>query len=315
MVSSAVSLPRLAGRILSTWGRLLGKAMKTPRPDVVIVGYLGHFDVLLARLRFPRALIALDYLISGASTAADRGVGSTAIRRMLGALDRLALAAADLIIVDTPAQRDRLPATAVPRAVVVPVGATGSWFRQPPPGASARLSVVFYGLFTPLQGTVTIGQALASLANDPIDVTMIGTGQDYEACRLAAEANTNVKWIDWAPGDDLPEIVRNHEVCLGIFGTSSKAQRVVPTKAFQGAAAGCVVVTSDTPVQRETLGDAARFVQPGHPEDLARALRGLAEGEDVAPSRQQAYGWADQRFRPATVVESLVERLSTEVAA
>ena len=59
------------------------------------------------------------------------------------------------------------------------------------------MAVVFYGLFTPLQGTVTIGEALAELSDEPIDVTMIGTGQDHEACREAAAGNTNIEWIDW----------------------------------------------------------------------------------------------------------------------
>ena len=51
---------------------------------------------------------------------------------------------------------------------------------------------------------------------------------------------------------------------------------MVPNKVFQGAAAGCAVVTSDTAPQRRVLGDAAVLVPPGDPAALAEALRSLA---------------------------------------
>ena len=45
-------------------------------------------------------------------------------------------------------------------------------------------------------------------------------------------------------------MVASHDVCLGIFGDTDKALSVVPTKVYQGAAAGCAVVTSDTAPHR-----------------------------------------------------------------
>ena len=46
--------------------------------------------------------------------------------------------------------------------------------------------MVFYGLYTPLQGTPVIGAALSLLAWTPIEVTMIGDGQDAPAAKAAA---------------------------------------------------------------------------------------------------------------------------------
>lgn len=309
IVSSAAKLAGLALRILSSWMRLLRMAAGMPRPDVVIVGYLGHFDVLLARLRFPGALIVLDYLISGADTAADRRVGSAFVHRLLRGLDRVALVAADVVIVDTEANRTRLPLAKQARSVVVPVGASESWFHEPVAYEGRRLGVVFFGLFTPLQGTVTIGEALAELSDEPIDVTMIGNGQDYAASRDAAASNPNVEWIDWIEGEDLADVVSQHEVCLGIVGTTAKAKRVVPTKAYQGAAAGCLVVTSDTKPQREMLGDAAIYVTPGDGTGLAATLRGLAADPDVLELRQRSHRIAVDRFAAPKVVAPLVDHL------
>jgi len=110
--------------------------------------------------------------------------------------------------------------------VVVPVGAPAAWFAA---GAAAAgmgragwnpgpLRVVFYGLYTPLQGTPVIGAALSLLAGTPIEVTMIGNGQDGAGARAAAAANGGVRWLDWVPAADLPALVASHHVCLGIFG-------------------------------------------------------------------------------------------------
>ena len=90
---------------------------------------------------------------------------------------------------------------------------------------------------------------------------MIGTGQDLAQARSAAAANHAVSWRDWVPAAELPAIVAGHDVCLGIFGTGEKALRVVPNKVFQGAAAGCAIVTSDTAPQRRALREACAQCQ------------------------------------------------------
>jgi len=72
---------------------------------------------------------------------------------------------------------------------------------------------------------------------------------------------------------------------LGVFGTSAKAARVIPNKAFQALACGTPLVTADTPAARELLadGDSALLVPAGDPEALAAAAtrlcgdRGLAQ--------------------------------------
>ncbi|CAA9270400.1 MAG: Glycosyl transferase, group 1 [uncultured Corynebacteriales bacterium] len=311
-------LPLLAYRLARCWALLAlrgRRAFRAHRPDAVLVGYLGHFDVVLARLLFRRATIVLDHLIFAADTAADRGEAPGAKLRLLGALDRRALRSADVVVVDSDEHAAMVPADLADRAVVVPVGAPAAWFAAGPaprPDPDV-LSVVFFGLFTPLQGTPTIGRALGLLAADPrIRVTMIGTGQDRpEAQRLAA-ANTAVTWRDWVPAEDLPAVVAAHDVCLGIVGAGPKARRVVPNKVYQGAAAGCAVVTSDTRPQRAALGDAAVFVPAADPPALAAALRELADDPPALRKlRDAARDRAREQFAPAAVVGTLRARLTS----
>jgi glycosyltransferase involved in cell wall biosynthesis len=301
----------LATRLASRWHELWSRARKLPSPDAVIVPYLGHFDIHLARRLWRDVPVALDYFISGRDTAVDRGVTSSAVLRLLDRLDRAALRASDLPFVDTEGHRDVLPEEHLSRSVVVPIGAPGIWFSPPrrrPPGP---LRVVFYGSYTPLQGAPTIGQTVRLLHPErEISFTMIGRGQDLQATRRAAGEDRGVTWIEWAEPEDLPRIVADHDVCLGIFGTGPKALRVVPNKAYQGAAAGCAIVTSDTSPQRGALEDAATFVPPGDPEALAEALRVLAaDPSRVWQLRVRAYDRADRAFRPAAVVSALHDQL------
>jgi glycosyltransferase involved in cell wall biosynthesis len=303
-------LPWFAVRLLRAWLVLWRRARLLPRPDAVVVGYLGHFDVLLARRLFRGVPIALDHMISASDTALDRGSKAGLKTRLLSRLDRAALTAADIPFVDTVEHVALVPEDLRARSIVVPVGAPDYWFREPVPAAFGPLTVAFFGLFTPLQGAPTIGAALALLKDDDIDVTMIGSGQDLAATRAAAAVNRRVDWRNWVESAQLPDIVASHDVCLGIFGTGPKALRVVPNKVYQGAAAGCVIVTSDTSPQRAALGDVAVFVPPGDAAALASALRDLAsDRERVAKLRHATYEHAVNAFKPATVVAPLRERL------
>ncbi len=313
--------PALALRILVAWALLLWRSRRLDRPDVVLVGYMGHFDVHLARRRFRGSTIVLDHLIGLADTAADRRIEpERLVSRLLAALDRSAVRAADLVLCDTDEQADalELPASST---VVVPVGAHEAWFAAGE-AAAARvdaaatdhpLRVVFFGLFTPLQGTPVMGAAAALLRSRdvPVTFTFIGGGQDAAATFELMGDDPNVRRIDWIDADALPVVVADHDVCLGVFGTTPKAQRVVPNKVYQGAAAGTVVVTADTPCQRETLDGFGVLVTPGDPEALADALADLAA--DLATTRkrrEQTRREAVRRFAPAVVVTPLLERLA-----
>jgi glycosyltransferase involved in cell wall biosynthesis len=329
MLARPWTAPLLVLRLARRWTTLAAAARRMPRPDVVVVGYLGHFDVHLARLVFRRVPIVLDHLVGASDTGRDRRLDGGPRQALLRLIDAAALRAASVIVVDTDEHLAALPPRHRGRGVVVPVGAPAAWAdaaagpgpaAEPGPGAdpgAARpLRVVFYGLYTPLQGTPVIGAALGLLAGAPVEATMIGTGQDEAQAKAAAAANGAVRWLDWVPADKLPALVAEHDVCLGIFGTGDKALRVVPNKVFQGAAAGCAIVTSDTPPQRRVLADAAVLVPPGDPEALAGALRRLAgDRGEVTRLRQQSRRLAQQQFAPGQVVAPLLRRLQRAGAA
>ena len=308
-------LPLLLWRLVVSWSGLVRRARRAGPVDAVLVGYLGHFDVVLARLLFRRTPIVLDHLVSASDTALDRGERGLLKGRALGAVDRLALSCADVVVVDTAEHLDLLGPSTRAKGVLAAVGAATEWFTArrdlaPSSGAEERpLRVVFFGQFAPLQGAPVIAAALAQLPRGAVDAAIIGTGQDFEAARAAAR-EADIAWQGWVDPPDLPQLVSTYDVCLGIFGTSAKAQRVVPNKVFQGAAAGCAIVTSDTPPQRRILGDAAVFVPPGDSLALSHALAELAADRvRVAEMRRRAAARADEQFTGRSVVTELRERL------
>ena len=104
---------------------------------------------------------------------------------------------------------------------------------------------------------------------------MIGSGQLNGAME---DRPPNVEWIEWIEYDDLPREYWGAGCALGIFGTSDKAQRVIPNKAYHALACGAPLITADTPAARELLrdGENALLVPPGDPAALAEAMRRLA---------------------------------------
>lgn len=302
--------PALGWRVLRSWWALW-RAGRRENPDVVVVGYLGHLDVHLARRRFREATLVLDHMVSLGDTVRDRGLAPhLPVARLLDAVDRAALRAADIVVVDTEEQADALP-LAPTLVVAVPVAAPEAWHRTAPaadPLPGEPLRVVFFGLYTPLQGAPTIGRALGMLAScASIETTMIGGGQDRsESQRLAAD-NPRVHWVDWADAEGLPSIVSAHHVCLGIFDTGPKAARVVPNKVHQGAAAGCAIITSDTTPQRRILGRAASYVPPGDAAALATELRRLADDPaELTRLRTAAIDRARRELSPAAAISPLL---------
>ena len=120
--------PALLARLARRWATLARRARRMPAPDVVVVGYLGHFDVHLARLLFRRVPVVLDHLVGASATGRDRRLDGGPRQVLLRLIDAAALRAADVVVVDTEEHLAALPAQHRARAVVVPVGAPAAWY-------------------------------------------------------------------------------------------------------------------------------------------------------------------------------------------
>lgn len=285
---------QLARGLLRTalaYPRLVARFLRAEAPDVVVVGYLGQLDVLVlcpfARLRGVPVL--WDQFLSLYDTVVDdrRKIAARhPLARALYAWEWLACRAADRVLMDTRAHARYVVETfGVPPEKVesVWVGAETAVFPAAPDGAregAQELSVLFYGQLIPLHGVQTIIRAARLVRELPIRFVLIGSGQEEGLVRrlLEEEPLPKLEWHPWLEYERLIDALGRADVCLGIFGPSAKAARVIPNKVFQILAARRPLITRDSPASREIFGSATGGVQlvpPDDPEALAGALRAL----------------------------------------
>ncbi len=270
-------------RAAAAWAVLPVRAARSGPVDVVVAGYMAQPDAIpaWAVARAKGALLVADMMISLADTlAGDRGVAGRNIGRILAGVDRTTLRLADLVLADTREharffhERFGVP---YERLVVAPVGAEPERFTPAPPPDGAP-HVLFYGKLSPLHGVATVLEAARMPGAPP--VRLIGDGQLGPWLReeLHRERPPGLRWDAWVPYGSLPGEIGEAAICLGIFGESAKAARVVPNKVWQAMAVGRPIITADSPGIREVLtdGENALLVPAGDAAALADAMRRLA---------------------------------------
>jgi glycosyltransferase involved in cell wall biosynthesis len=210
---------------------------------------------------------------------------------ILYGVEWLACRAADRIVLDTDAHGAYFSEKfSVDRRRIarVFVGAETDIFRpaadprKPPADSPRPAEILFYGQFIPLHGIEYIVRAAKLCEDRPIRWILIGKGQEeYRIRKLIEELRpAHLEWITWVPYPELVAWITRADVCLGIFGNTAKAHRVIPNKVFQILATGKPLVTMDSPAARELLEDwpGVRMIPPGDPQALADAVTAMVQG-------------------------------------
>jgi glycosyltransferase involved in cell wall biosynthesis len=191
------------------------------RFDVVVVGFLGQPIMLLLRL-LPRPRVILDFFVSMHETLVeDRQVvdAGSARARLWEKIDRVALQAADCILVDTEENAEFYAQKygADPGKVVsLPVGADESIFF--PRDTTRNPQTVFcYSSNLPLHGLSVALEAARLLEVEGIRFRIAGLAP-------AAGHPSNVDALGWLSTDNLAREASAATACLaGHFSTSPKA--------------------------------------------------------------------------------------------
>ncbi|MFH1567674.1 MAG: glycosyltransferase, partial [Gemmatimonadota bacterium] len=238
-------------RAAACYARLVWRYLRSPAHEVVVVGYAGYLDVHLARLLAAgrgRHVLLVSFISLYDTLVCDRQeVAAASWRgRWLWHVDHWAFRAAHAVLADTEALCAYYATTfGLPRAHFVRsfVGEDDDEFgpRTVRPGG-AELQVLFFGTYVPLHGVEVIVDAATALREDSgLRFTLVGAGQLYPGLRRRADERglAQVSFVDrWVSTAELVERIAAADVCLGIFGQTAKAERVIPYKVYDALAVG-----------------------------------------------------------------------------
>ncbi len=313
----------LALRLILAYPLMIWRYLCAPKHDVVFVSYMGHLDVLVlwpfakmrgAKIVWDAFLSLYDTVIEDRQLAARGGVRA----KLLFAFEALVCRAADVIILDTKAHADyfqmryHIPQD---KLLSVWVGAEEIFLKPkvtPHEKDGSIFRVLFYGQYIPLHGIEFIIEAITTIDDPNIQWTLIGQGQETDKIKNLAQTRvlSNVTFIDWVDYDQLPAEIVKADLCLGVFGNSEKAGRVIPNKVFQIIACGCPLVTMDGPAIREILSPqmpGVWLVEPGSGAAIAEAvLAAKASVHTDAPY----HGDLRERISGRAIGKTLTQQLS-----
>jgi glycosyltransferase involved in cell wall biosynthesis len=241
------------------------------------------------------------------------------ISRFVKRFEGRALRAASLVLTDTEANRELLirDFSLDPGSVrSLPLAINEELFCSIDPvrPKSGPLRVLFVGTLIPLHGVSVVLDAVRALADDTrFEFRLIGDGQlsgEVEEF-LGRNPLPRLTWIrGWRPLDQIATEIGAADICLGVFGGSGKAARVLPLKVYMYLAAGRAVVT-----QAEMSLPAGAPYPPIVAIDISRAhalssaLVSLAEAPtqrlELAASAREYYGRWLANSRAADFWESI----------
>ena len=239
--------------------QLLRAVVRSHGYDVVILARVSHQFLLIAWLaaRRMRAVLVVDLFVGLYETRVlDERKSSRSVRAFIyWVCDKSAFAFSDVALIDTHFRaaeaKRRFNAHDLP--LVIPVGAP-PWAisrAMNSPGAQKELRVLYYGNYLPLHGLETvINECALARKGANVALTLVGDGRERPRIEMLVDRLQGGAWCRFlAPvaEPELADLIYDHDVVLGTFGTSLKANGVIANKTWQGIACGRIVVTKDTP--------------------------------------------------------------------
>jgi len=283
--------------------------------DLLLVGFPGYQAAILARFLTRRPIIFDAFFSIYDSLVRDR---KTVKPRTLAALyywllDWLSCRLADKVLLDTDAHIKyfrKLFGFKQKKFMKVLLGADDKIFK---PGAKRDhdyFLVHFHGIATPLQGVAYILRAAELLRGENVKFNLIGG----KIKNRAAGDCDNINFIGTAPYLELAELIKEADVCLGIFGDSAKTRAVIPNKVYEALAAGKAVITADTPAVKELLTDRKNCLlcRTADAADLAEKIMELKNNRELRRTiAENGYRLFLNKLSPSKATRQLAEYIKT----
>ncbi len=307
--------------IVLTW-----KFIKTSDANVIIVGHPGYFHIHLAqllRIFFKKnALLVYDVFIPlYEALVEDRNLvrPNRFLGRLLHRFEKSCCRQADVCLIDTEEHRLYLSkeyGLSYDRIVKIFVGSTIKQQLEPPQTILRKsFKVLYVGTYIPLHGVDIILNAARLLEKDrKIHFFFVGCGQLRDNIEtLASNFDLpNLTFHDWIPTEHLGTFIRSFDLSLGVFGSTPKTSRVIPSKIFDICAAGVPFITANTPAIREAFIHCknAYLIRSGSPESLANAIKDLKLNKDLRYKIGiEAWQTANSLFSLKTIGKDLISAI------
>lgn len=148
-----------------------------------------------------------------------------------------------------------------------------------------KFVILYFGTFIPLHGVEVIIKAAKILENNSdIVFKFCGKGQTKDSIENEAEKYhlKNVEFLGFVEDAILQKNIADSDVCLGIFGKSTKAEIVVTHKVYQILCSQKPLITMDSKAIREINLENSRdciLVPKQDPNKLAEAVLFLKNNE------------------------------------
>jgi glycosyltransferase involved in cell wall biosynthesis len=303
----------IAGRLLQMLRayRSLRRLLRDESIDVIrTVSTLPTVVAVLARGRRSRVPIMANLsdfyedLYAGSRLPLSRP--ATALFRRI---DRMC-GRADLVIVDTPQQRDKWVTHGVARdrCVVIPHGLPRTGDRMIPAtrgddGGPIRLAPseslgVYVGDIGQMDGVDLLIEALAQVraAGTALSLCIVGSGRPryVDSLRRRAEelrVGDAILWIPRLPNQSLPALLDQADVCYAPFRLWATSSTSIPNKVLEYLTSTRPIVAPRGSALEAAAGAALDYFTPGDPASLAAISRDVLSrhhlGSEAAEARRR----------------------------
>jgi len=287
-IKGTKSIVKLLAEHLRAYLSMSIKYLSLPNHDFVLVPYMGQFDLLflkpLALIR--KKTIVWDFYTSLHETLVNdrKLINKNSIYSiLLFLLEWIGTRFASILFIDTRSHAELIRNKFHLRKEVywVPVGSEKNFAATNKKRAKKDfLEVLFYGRLSPLHGVEIIVKAAKILEKNKnkFNFILIGEGQDSKKIdeKIISYNLKSIKRYSFVPYEHLPYWISRADICLGIFSSNDKAQRVVPNKLYQCLAMDKIIVTASSEALRDLISNMPNnkifLIDPGNEVQLAQTL-------------------------------------------
>ncbi len=303
---------RSTARGIKKYLELINKHRRLGNYDLMIVAFPGYQAMILAKILSRKKIIFDAFTSLYDSLVFDR---KTVKRYSLKALyywllDWLACCSSDRILLDTNEQIEYfIKKFKIKKEKFIRVFVGSDMVPFPVKKKKHYFLVHFHGSFITLQGVEYIIGAARILEKENIRFRLIGTKikNEYQSANLR-----NIEFLDDVSYEELNKYIAAADVCLGIFGITEKAKRVIPNKVYEALAAEKAVITGESPALKELLKDKQNVLccNLADEKDLAKKILELKNNsilkDEIAHNGLKIF---QEKLMPIKIVKDLIRGL------